>query len=66
MEQFRVTEWRDGCVWTTESNGCGWFSEDLVHANVTSYTGIMYVAASDDFARNNMTIRKKNHVEKAS
>jgi hypothetical protein len=55
-EKFRITEWRDGCVYRTESLGCGWFA--MPESERPSEIGIMYAAASDEFARNNMTIRK--------
>jgi hypothetical protein len=58
-EKFEITEWRDGCVYATRSLGCGWFDVDEMNANRPAETGVMYVAASDEFAQNNMTIRKK-------
>jgi hypothetical protein len=60
-EKFRITGWRDGCVWSTESLGCGWFCEDQVKGNIPGDTQVMYVAASDAFARNNMTVRRCRH-----
>ncbi len=61
LEQYRekvqITKWRDGAVMETRSLGCGWFAEDVVEANKPRESGIMYIAASDDFARNNMTVR---------
>jgi len=58
-ERFRITERRDGCVYRTESLGTGWFDDNMVKANEPGKTDIMYVAASDEFAENNTTIRKK-------
>jgi hypothetical protein len=58
-EKFEITEWRDGCVYNTRTLGCGWFDADEVQANRPGSTGVTYVAASDTFAKNNMTIRKK-------
>lgn len=58
-ERFRVTEWRDGCVYHTQSEGCGWFDADVVTANRPGATNILYVAASDDYAQTHSTIRIK-------
>jgi len=57
-EKFRITSWRDGCVYGTVSLGCGWFPAEEIQANRPGSTGIMYVAASDEFARNHMTVRR--------
>ena len=57
-EKFRITEWRDGCIYGTVSLGCGWFPQEEIHGNLPAVTKIMYVAASDEFAKNNMTIRR--------
>ena len=59
MEKFRITEWRDGCVYATESLGCDWFPAETVQGNRPGSTGIMYVAASDDFARTHASIRRQ-------
>ena len=57
MELFRITQWRDGCVYRTESEGCAWFRKALVDANRPAETNLMYVAASDEFAATHSTIR---------
>lgn len=56
VEKFEVTAWRDGCVYESRSLGCGWFTDAEIDANRDK--NIMYVAASDEYARNNSTIRK--------
>jgi hypothetical protein len=58
-EKFRITSWRDGCVFSTESLGCDWFDESVVDSNHPSKSNMLFVAASDDFARGNMTVRRK-------
>lgn len=58
VEAFEVTEWRDGCIYGTKTLGCGWFPTARVKANIPRDTNIVYVAASDEFAQNNMTIRR--------
>ena len=59
MEKVQITSWRNGCVFTTSSLGCGWFSCTEIDGNQPGHTGFMYVPASGDFARNNMTMRRK-------
>ena len=58
VEVFKVTEWHDNSVYKTQSLGCDWFNEEFVKANRVNETNLMYVAANDEFAQNNMTIRK--------
>jgi hypothetical protein len=58
VEKVRVTQWRNDCVYRTESLGTGWFPESAITANVPQKTWILYVAASDEFARTHMTIRR--------
>jgi hypothetical protein len=55
-EKYVVTEWRDGCVYKTLSVETGWF--DLEETEHPPF-GVSYAAASDEFAENNSTIRKK-------
>jgi hypothetical protein len=55
---FRITEWRDGCVFRTEPVRYDWFPEAVVDANVPRTTNLIYAAPDDEFARNNMTIRR--------
>ncbi len=57
-EKIRITEWRDGCVYRTESLGTGWFPQDVINGNLPRETSILYIAADDDFARTHMTIRR--------
>ena len=58
IEVVYIQEWRDGAVFRTESGGCRWMPKDIVDANVPSVTNVMYVAATDEFAMSNMTIRR--------
>jgi hypothetical protein len=64
-ERFLIVEWRYGTVWKTQSLGCGWFDEDGVKKNRAEDTNVLYVAATDDFARNNSTMRKKKTTKPA-
>jgi hypothetical protein len=57
-EVFKITEWRDGCIYKTVSLGHGWFSKDIIDINKPDESNLIYAAASDDFARENMTIRR--------
>ena len=58
-ELFEITEWRDGCVFTTKSLGYGWFDQTVEKANRPAETNLIYAAPSDDFSLGNMTIRLK-------
>ena len=58
MEKIRITEWKDGCVYRTASEGTGWFSDRVLEANYPLETNVIYIAANDHFAKTNMTIRK--------
>ena len=57
MEKFIVTQWKDGCVYKTQSLGCAWFPDDVI--NDHRDPSVMYVAASDDFARTHASIRRQ-------
>jgi hypothetical protein len=57
--RFQVVEWKEGAIFRTKSLGTGWFPESEVEANRPRDTSIIYVAASDEFARTQMTIRLK-------
>jgi len=57
-EKFRITEWRDGCVYRTESLGYDWFPDEVIQANRPGSTGFIYAAASTEVACNQMTIRR--------
>lgn len=59
VELWRITAWRDGCVYATESLGYRWVAGETVKANRPADTSLIYTAADDDFARHNMTIRVK-------
>jgi len=45
-EMFAITEWRDGCVYRTESLGCDWFPMGMVELNLPRVTHIMFVPVS--------------------
>lgn len=59
-ELFRVTEWRDGAVYKTESLGYAWFDEKMVKDNNPAETNLIYAAPSTKgpFA-GQMNIRRK-------
>ncbi len=57
-EKVQITQWQDDAIYRTRSLEVGWFPEAEVKANRPRESGFMYVAATDDFANNNMTIRK--------
>ncbi len=59
VEIFYIQEWRDNSVYKTASGGCRWISKAIADANIPSATNVMYVAANDKFAQENMTIRRK-------
>lgn len=48
-EKFLVTEWRDGSVYATESQGCAWFEDDVVDRNIPADTNVIYAFPSSDF-----------------
>jgi len=58
MEKFRITEWHGDTIYRTQTLGCDWFPAETIDGNYPHYTGFMYVAASDEFAQNNVTIRR--------
>lgn len=59
QEKFQITaRFPTGEVKTTKSLGCDWFHQDEISGNKSWETNIMFVAASDDFANTNMTVRK--------
>ncbi len=66
MEKFEVLSYRDDAVWQTNSLGCAWFRDEEVDMNQPRKTNVMFVAASDDFARNNSTIRRQRDEQEAS
>lgn len=45
-ELFRITEWRDGTVYKTESLGYGWFDEATIKANRPLETSLIYSVPS--------------------
>jgi hypothetical protein len=57
MSAYDVTAWRDGAVYRTAFRETSWFPQSQVNANRPRVTGIIYVAAADEFACANMTIR---------
>jgi hypothetical protein len=60
MEKFLITMWRDGTVYRTESQGCGWIPERVYIDNKPSKTNVMYIAATDEYARTHMTTRRRS------
>ena len=58
VEEFHVTEWKDGAVYETESFGHKWIPEEVRNNNIPRESNIIYAAANDEFAKNNMTIRR--------
>ena len=58
VEVYVILEWRDGAVFRTESVGHRWVSMETTKANHPNVTNVIYAAANDEFAKNNMTIRK--------
>lgn len=59
VQPFLITEWRDGCVFRTQRQECGWHDKSVVDANRPRESGVTYAAANDAFAQANMTIRKR-------
>jgi hypothetical protein len=57
--KFEIIEWKGGTVYRTKELETDWFDTEIVDANKPSKTNIIYAAASDEFACNNITIRKK-------
>ena len=58
VEVFLILEWRDDSVFKTKSDGTRWINEGIVKANKPRMSNIIYSAANDEFAQNNMTIRR--------
>lgn len=56
---YRILEYRDGAVYRTAHVSTGWFPAEDVDANVPAISGVQFVAADDEFARSNMTIRTR-------
>jgi hypothetical protein len=57
VAKYKVTVNAKGEIIATEFIRNGWFPEEETRR--PSVPGIFYVAATDEFARNNMTIRQK-------
>lgn len=57
QELFVITAWRDDAVYRTDSQGHGWFPESVVKANRPRSSGLIYAAPSDEFSRQNSSIR---------
>lgn len=57
MEKFLITEWKDGCVFRTESRGLEWLSGEDLRNNVALHTGIIWVPPPTDYK--GQTIRTK-------
>lgn len=58
MELFRITEWRDGCVFKTESQGHDWFNKAVVDANKPAETNLIYASPNGEYA-DQVNIRRK-------
>src|SRR5208337_3988554 len=54
VEKVQITQWRDDSVYGTISLGTNWYPENVVKANIPRQTWVMYIAANDEFAQNNM------------
>ena len=59
VEVFAVQEWRRDEVLRTASTGTRWVNKKVVDNNLPNLTNIIYAAASDEFAKDNVTIRRK-------
>lgn len=57
-EKFRITEWKEGAIYKTASEGCHWFDQELVENNIPSDTQVLYVAPSTS-SNVPITIRRK-------
>lgn len=57
VEVFAILEWDEGSVFKTESRGCAWINEDDINTNIPPLSGIIYAAATDNYAMSNTTIR---------
>jgi hypothetical protein len=62
VEVFYIQMWRDNAVYRTESGGCRWMRKEIVDANMPTLTNVIYAAANDEFANNNMTVRRRKEV----
>jgi hypothetical protein len=60
VEIFDISEWRCGFVYRTVSRGCDWVDTNVVDANKPANSGIIYAAATDEYAQTHATIRRKN------
>lgn len=56
-ERRRITEWRDGCVYRTLSEGLHWVDMLTVETNKPGETNITYAPPPTSFK--GMTIRRK-------
>jgi hypothetical protein len=45
-EKFRITEWKDGAIFKTVSEGCEWYDEEFVKANRPRESNLMYIVPS--------------------
>jgi GNAT superfamily N-acetyltransferase len=60
VEVFYILEREpDYSIKRTESSGSRWVAQTVVDANLPDVTNVVYAAASDEFAHNNSTIRKR-------
>ena len=58
-EVWKITEWKDGAVYRTESVGSGWFLEAVVKANRPAVTNLIYsVPSLNDPTAPTLLIRK--------
>lgn len=56
-EVFFVTEWKDGAIYTTHSQGAKWCDPAEIAANRTKETNLIYAPMSTTFT--GPTIRRK-------
>lgn len=60
MEVFRITEVRDGAIYSTESQGVEWLDEKVVNSNKPLQSGVVYAAASGYWAtKTNIRVKRQ-------
>lgn len=47
MDVYKITEWRDGCVFKTEKLGEQWISDSKINRNKTQETNLLYIPLSN-------------------
>jgi hypothetical protein len=61
VSKHKITGYREGAVYSTLLLETGWFPQEDVNANIPDISGILYAAASDEFASTHMTIRTRKN-----